>query len=95
MDTPTMTMSERLRRLKLRFGAFLAVEADHKTPYQLILAIVFSSWANVLLPCVPIGIAVHFSNVDAILQFVFNFLAIIPLSGVLTLPFRLLSFELE
>lgn len=47
-------------------------------------AILFGSWINVLLVCVPIGIALNYSKVDRKAVFVINFLAIIPLAGILS-----------
>lgn len=47
-------------------------------------ATVFGSWVNVLLICVPVGIGLNFSNVNRVAVFVINFLAIIPLAGMLS-----------
>ncbi|KIW49433.1 calcium/proton exchanger [Exophiala xenobiotica] len=44
----------------------------------------FHSWVNVLLVFVPVGIAVHFANVDPNIVFALNAVAIIPLAGLLT-----------
>jgi len=41
-----------------------------------------SSWVNVLLVFVPVGIAVHFAPINPVVVFVMNFLAIVPLAGV-------------
>jgi Ca2+:H+ antiporter len=41
-----------------------------------------SSWLNVLLVFIPVGIALHFVNVNPTVVFVMNFLAIVPLAGV-------------
>ena len=47
-------------------------------------ATVLGSWINVLLICVPVGIGLNYSNVNRIAVFVINFLAIIPLAGMLS-----------
>ncbi|KAF2482964.1 Sodium/calcium exchanger protein-domain-containing protein [Neohortaea acidophila] len=44
---------------------------------------VFGSWINLLLVFVPAGIALHFSGVNRVVVFVINFIAIIPLAGML------------
>ncbi len=44
----------------------------------------FSSWVNVLLIMSPVGIAVHFAKIDDVAIFVINFIAIIPLAGILS-----------
>ncbi|KAI5303379.1 Eukaryotic peptide chain release factor GTP-binding subunit [Ascosphaera pollenicola] len=46
--------------------------------------IVFSSWLNLLLFAVPVGIALNFVNVNSVAVFVVNFLAIIPLAAMLS-----------
>lgn len=56
--------------------------AHNKTPTILLKEILLSSWANVLLVFVPVGIAMHFVNVSPTVVFVMNFLAIVPLAGV-------------
>ncbi|KAJ3019460.1 hypothetical protein HKX48_002048 [Thoreauomyces humboldtii] len=47
-------------------------------------AAVFSSYVNILLVFVPIGIALHFTSVSPTVVFVANFIAIIPLAGSLS-----------
>ncbi|KAF3933234.1 hypothetical protein ABW19_dt0201911 [Dactylella cylindrospora] len=47
-------------------------------------AALFSSYINILLVFVPVGIALHFTSVSPIIVFVMNFLAIIPLAGTLS-----------
>lgn len=48
------------------------------------LKAVFYSWINVLLVFVPVGIALHFvPGISGTLVFVINFIAIIPLAGML------------
>lgn len=42
------------------------------------------SWVNVLLVFVPVGIAVHFANLNAGAIFGINAVAIVPLAGLLT-----------
>ncbi len=56
--------------------------AHKKSTFELFKTIIFSSWANVLLVFVPVGIALHFVNVSPTVVFIMNFLAIIPLAGV-------------
>ncbi|KAF4484655.1 Vacuolar calcium ion transporter [Colletotrichum fructicola Nara gc5] len=43
-----------------------------------------SSWLNVLLVFVPVGLGLFLSNASPILVFIFNGIAIIPLSALLT-----------
>lgn len=57
-------------------------EAHKKSPMKLFKEIIFSSWVNLLLVFIPVGIALHFVNVNPTVVFVMNFLAIIPLAGV-------------
>ncbi|KAF3904089.1 hypothetical protein ABW21_db0201536 [Orbilia brochopaga] len=47
-------------------------------------AAVLSSYVNLMLVFVPVGIALHFTSVSPIVIFVMNFLAIIPLAGTLS-----------
>ncbi|KAK6350382.1 hypothetical protein TWF718_003575 [Orbilia javanica] len=56
---------------------------DRTTVGQL-KAVLFSSYANVLLVFVPVGITLHFTSISPIVIFVMNFLAIIPLAGTLS-----------
>jgi len=60
----------------------LTARAHGKTTLQLFKEILYSSWANLLLVFVPVGIALHFVNVSPTIIFVMNFLAIVPLAGV-------------
>ena len=60
--------------------------AHQKSSYELLKIIVFSSWANVLLVFIPVGIALHFVHVNPTVVFIMNFLAIIPLAGVSSVP---------
>lgn len=45
---------------------------------------IFSSWINVLLVFVPIGIAVNFANLNPSIVFAMNAVAIVPLAGLLS-----------
>ncbi|KAF3907035.1 hypothetical protein AA313_de0202122 [Arthrobotrys entomopaga] len=47
-------------------------------------AALLSSYVNIMLVFVPVGIALHFTSVSPIVVFVMNFLAIIPLAGTLS-----------
>jgi Ca2+:H+ antiporter len=47
-------------------------------------ATIFNSWINILLLCAPIGIALNYAGVDKKAVFVVNFIAIIPLAGMLS-----------
>jgi hypothetical protein len=69
--------------------------AHQKSAFELFKDVLFSSWANVLLIFVPVGIALHFVNVSPTVVFVMNFLAIIPLAGVCLLRFFLLCEEFQ
>lgn len=44
----------------------------------------FSSFVNVLLVFVPVGIAAHFTDMSAGIVFAMNAIAIIPLAGLLS-----------
>ena len=46
--------------------------------------ILFSTWLNVLLVFVPIGIAVRFAGVNGSIVFAMNAVAIVPLAGLLS-----------
>jgi len=54
-----------------------------QSTFHTIKVILFSSYANFLLVFVPVGISMHFVNVSSTIIFVMNFLAIIPLAGLL------------
>ena len=45
--------------------------------------ILFSSWVNVLLVFVPVGIACNFAKINPTIVFVMNAIAIVPLAGLL------------
>ena len=47
-------------------------------------ATIFNSWINILLVCCPIGIGLNYAAVDKKAVFVVNFIAIIPLAGMLS-----------
>jgi Ca2+:H+ antiporter len=47
-------------------------------------ATIFNSWINILLIASPVGIAVYYAKVNPIAVFVINFIAIIPLAGMLS-----------
>ena len=47
-------------------------------------ATILGSWVNILLIFSPIGIAVHFAKINDVAIFVINFIAIIPLAGLLS-----------
>lgn len=47
-------------------------------------ATIFNSWVNILLLAAPVGIAVNYAGVDGKIIFVVNFIAIIPLAGMLS-----------
>lgn len=52
--------------------------------YTTAKGIVFSSWINVLLVFVPVGIAVNFAKINPTIIFVMNAIAIVPLAGLLS-----------
>jgi sterol desaturase/sphingolipid hydroxylase (fatty acid hydroxylase superfamily) len=64
----------------------LTQQAHEKSKKKLFKDILYSSWMNLLLVFIPVGIALHFVNVSPTVVFVMNFLAIVPLAGV-CLPF--------
>jgi Ca2+:H+ antiporter len=45
---------------------------------------IFNSWVNILLLAAPVGIAVNYAGIDGKVVFVVNFIAIIPLAGLLS-----------
>ncbi len=47
-------------------------------------ATLFNSWLNLLLFAAPVGIALHFTDVNPVAIFVVNFIAIIPLAALLS-----------
>ncbi|KAL9089451.1 MAG: hypothetical protein Q9165_005772 [Trypethelium subeluteriae] len=49
-----------------------------------IRATVFGSWINILLLVVPAGFAVNYAHLNGVVVFVVNFIAIIPLAGMLS-----------
>jgi len=59
-------------------------EQYHFTLWGQFRATILGSWVNVLLIFSPIGIAVHFAKIDDVAIFVINFIAIIPLAGLLS-----------
>lgn len=59
-------------------------ETQKFTAASQLRATLFNSWINVLLVCVPIGIAVNFADVPKVAVFVINFIAIIPLAAMLS-----------
>ncbi|GAA5873193.1 hypothetical protein JCM8547_006811 [Rhodosporidiobolus lusitaniae] len=64
---------------------FVAEHPIKKEPTMLesAKAVFFASWLNVLLVCIPVGWALHFTDQNDTIVFVFNFLAIIPLAKLL------------
>ena len=52
--------------------------------YKVCKRILFSTWLNVLLVFVPIGIAVKFAGVSGSIVFAMNAVAIVPLAGLLS-----------
>lgn len=47
-------------------------------------ATIFNSWINILLLAAPVGIALNYAGVNGKIVFVVNFIAIIPLAGMLS-----------
>jgi Ca2+:H+ antiporter len=47
-------------------------------------ATIFNSWINILLLAAPVGIALNYAHVDGRAIFCVNFIAIIPLAGMLS-----------
>lgn len=45
---------------------------------------VFNSWVNLLLIAAPVGIGINYAGVNGKIIFVVNFIAIIPLAGLLS-----------
>ena len=57
---------------------------QHFTPMSQVKGTILNSWINVLLICSPLGIALYYAKVDPVIVFVINFIAIIPLAGMLS-----------
>ncbi|KAF2143697.1 uncharacterized protein K452DRAFT_224410 [Aplosporella prunicola CBS 121167] len=53
------------------------------TPWSQFKHVVFGSWVNLLLVMVPAGFAVNYAHINGVAVFVINFIAIIPLAGML------------
>ncbi|OWP04194.1 hypothetical protein B2J93_673 [Marssonina coronariae] len=59
----------------------------HKEPFTLrnqVQRTLFNSWVNILLIAAPVGIALNYAGVDKKAVFCVNFIAIIPLAGMLS-----------
>ncbi|KAI9713029.1 MAG: hypothetical protein M1820_001014 [Bogoriella megaspora] len=56
----------------------------HITTWGMVRATVLGSWINVLLVMVPVGFAVNYAHLNGVAVFVINFIAIIPLAGMLS-----------
>jgi Ca2+:H+ antiporter len=54
------------------------------TAWGQVHATLFNSWINVLLIFSPVGIAVYYAGINPVAVFVINFIAIIPLAGMLS-----------
>jgi Ca2+:H+ antiporter len=54
------------------------------TTMSMVRHTIFGSWINVLLLLVPVGFAVNYARLDGVAIFVINFIAIIPLAGMLS-----------
>lgn len=54
------------------------------TPWTQFKHVVFGSWVNILLLAVPAGFAVNYAHLNGIIVFVVNFIAIVPLAGMLS-----------
>ncbi|KUJ16640.1 calcium/proton exchanger [Mollisia scopiformis] len=62
-------------------------ELYHSEPFTFrnqISRTIFSSWVNILLIAAPVGIALNYAGVDGKVVFTVNFIAIIPLAGMLS-----------
>lgn len=62
-------------------------ELYHEEPFTLrnqLQRTIFSSWINLLLIAAPVGIALNYAGVDGKVVFTVNFIAIIPLAGMLS-----------
>ena len=59
-------------------------EGQQFTAMSQIKATLFNSYVNILLVFVPVGIAVNYADVKPVAVFIINFIAIIPLAGMLS-----------
>lgn len=57
------------------------------------LKTIFASWVNILLIAIPAGFAVNYAGVDGRVVFAVNFIAIIPLAGLLGLATEEIALE--
>ena len=67
-----------------RSPPFFSKDEKKYTIASQLRATFFNSWINVLLIFVPVGIAVKATGVSEVATFVVNFIAIIPLAGMLS-----------
>ncbi|TAQ90115.1 hypothetical protein B7494_g1579 [Chlorociboria aeruginascens] len=82
-DKGEVVEGEEKPKKKSRFGG---KDLKHK-PFTLrnqLGATIFNSWINLLLVAAPVGIALNYTGVDGRVVFVVNFIAIIPLAGMLS-----------
>lgn len=59
----------------------------HKEPFTFrnqLQRTLFNSWVNILLLAAPVGLAVNYAGLDGKIVFCVNFIAIIPLAGLLS-----------
>ncbi|ESZ90909.1 hypothetical protein SBOR_8700 [Sclerotinia borealis F-4128] len=71
---------------KKKGGIFSGKDLKH-APFTLrnqLKNTIFNSWINILLIAAPVGIALNFTEVNGIVVFVVNFIAIIPLAAMLS-----------
>jgi hypothetical protein len=87
-------ISSRIFRIKNRRHHPSTEQAYRKSFLGNLKTILFSSWVNVLLIFVPVGIAVRAANVNATVVFSMNCVAVVPLAAVLPLQtFLILASE--
>lgn len=63
-------------------GSIAASQSVMKPPAEQVCKILLGSWVNVLLLCVPVGLALNYTSGPALAIFIVNFLAAVGLLGL-------------
>jgi Ca2+:H+ antiporter len=85
-DEATLHPSQRSNTSRLEAGTSRTGEGEGDKKFTIAkqLRIVLWKWLNLLLAFVPVGIATHYAGVNPTIVFVMNFIAIVPLAGLLS-----------
>lgn len=66
---------------------YMGKKLHHSEPFTVrnqLQRTIFNSYVNILLLAAPVGIAINYAGIDGKIVFVINFIAIIPLAGLLS-----------